>query len=73
MDIAGIDGRGPTSHLKNPVGALNDDLAIAMKQALACKRDDAAAYGRTFSWDRCTSQFEDALESAIASKSLVAA
>lgn len=73
LDIAGINGSGPTSHLENPVGALNDDLAVAMKQALSCGRDDAAAYGQTFSWDRCTSQFEDALESAIASRSLVTA
>jgi glycosyltransferase involved in cell wall biosynthesis len=73
LDIAGINGRGPTSHLENLVGALNDDLAVAMKQAITCTRDDAAAYGRTFSWDRCTSQFEDALESAIASQTLVAA
>jgi glycosyltransferase involved in cell wall biosynthesis len=73
LDIAGINGRGPTSHLENLVGALNDDLAVAMKQAITCIRDDAAAYGRTFSWDRCTSQFEDALESAIASQTLVAA
>ena len=73
MDIAGIDGRGPISQLKKPVGALNENLSVAMTQALACKRDDAAAYGRTFSWDRCTGQFEDALESAIAGKELVAA
>jgi glycosyltransferase involved in cell wall biosynthesis len=73
LDIVGIDGRGPGSDLENPVGALNDDLSAAMRQALACKRDDAAAYGRRFSWDRCTSQFEDALESAIAGQALVAA
>jgi glycosyltransferase involved in cell wall biosynthesis len=73
MDIAGIDGRGPTSHLANPVGALNDDLAVAMTQALSCNRHNAAAYGRTFSWDRCTSQFEDALECAITNRPLVTA
>ena len=73
IDIAGIDGRGPTSHLHNPVGALNDDLALAMTQALSCSRKDAAAYGRTFSWDRCTSQFEEALDSAIADQALVSA
>jgi glycosyltransferase involved in cell wall biosynthesis len=71
MDIAGIDGRGPTSQLENPIGALNDDLAIAMIQALRCSRKDAAAYGRTFSWDRCTSQFEGALECAIVNRPLV--
>ena len=73
MDIAGIEGRGPTSHLKKPVGALNDDLAVAMMEALRCGRKDAAAYGRTFSWDRCTSQFEDALECAIANRPLITA
>lgn len=73
MDIAGIAGRGPNSDLAHPVGALNADLAIAMAQALRCSRDAAASYGRTFSWDRCTSQFEDALKSAIAGQALVAA
>ena len=73
MDIAGVDGRGPTSHLANPVGALSDDLAVAITQALACNRENAASYGRTFSWDRCTSQFEDALECVIANRPLVMA
>lgn len=73
MDIAGIEGRGPASQLERPVGALNDDLALAMIQAITCSRDDAAAYGKTFSWDRCTSQFEDALECAITNRPLVTA
>lgn len=73
MDIAGIAGRGPNSDLAHPVGALNADLAIAMAQALSCSRDAAATYGRTFSWDRCTSQFEDALKSAIAGQALIPA
>lgn len=73
MDIAGIDGCGPNADLPNPVGALNDNLVIAMTQALNCSREDAAAYGRTFSWDRCTSQFEEALETAVAGHALVAA
>lgn len=73
MDIAGIAGRGPNSDLAHPVGALNADLAIAMAQALSCSRDAAATYGRKFSWDRCTSQFEDALKSAIAGQALIPA
>ena len=73
IDIVGIDGRGPASHLEKPVGALNDDLAVATTQALPCSRKNAAAYGRTFAWDRCTSQFEDALERAISGQALVAA
>jgi glycosyltransferase involved in cell wall biosynthesis len=64
LDVIGAAGLGPQSQLKRLVGRLNDDLSVAMTEGLACDRTDAAAYGRTFSWENCTDQFEAALELA---------
>lgn len=72
LDIIGKDGRGPAHDLERPVGALSENLHEAMRAALKCRRDDAALYGRTFSWERCTGQFEDALQSAAAGETLAA-
>jgi glycosyltransferase involved in cell wall biosynthesis len=64
LDIIGPQGRGPWSELSAPVGAVDEDLSRAMICALDISRKAAADYGRSFSWDCCTDQFEDALESA---------
>jgi glycosyltransferase involved in cell wall biosynthesis len=64
LDIVGLSGRGPEAHLDQRVGVLDEDLESAMTGALACNRGAAADYGRSFSWARCTDQFEDALNCA---------
>ncbi|MGB5077258.1 MAG: glycosyltransferase family 1 protein [Sphingorhabdus sp.] len=64
LDIIGHDGKGALSELPNPVGCLDDDLNDAIKRALLVSRQHAAAYGQTFSWDRCTDQFISALSEA---------
>jgi hypothetical protein len=46
-------GPGRRWHLPRPVGACHEDLA-AIAQALACHRDDAAAYGASYSWEAAT-------------------
>ncbi len=66
LDIIGPDGVGPTAELARPVGMVHQDLSSAMVQALQCSGDDAARYGQTFSWKRCTDQFESALQNAAA-------
>ena len=73
LDIAGINGHGPKDELTSPIGALNEDLAEAIEQAQSCSSADAADYGKRFSWDRCTGQFEDALQSAFTQRDLAAA
>lgn len=73
LDIVGREGRGPTSDLEQPVGALSENLQSAILEAIKCRPTDAARYGRTFSWQRCTDQFESALQSAAIVKSLTAA
>ncbi len=66
LDIIGPNGKGPRSHLGRPVGCLDDDLPTAIQSALHCKSTDAAEYGRSFDWDKCTDQFVAALTEAAA-------
>jgi glycosyltransferase involved in cell wall biosynthesis len=40
-----------------PVGALDEDLAAAIRAALAVRPADCAAEGRRYSWEACTDQF----------------
>ena len=40
-----------------PVGALDEDIAAAIRAALAVRPADCAAEGRRYSWDACTDQF----------------
>lgn len=61
LDILGADGRGQGGQ---PLGALDEDLARAMRDALA-SADPAACQReahRLYSWARCTDQFLDGLE-----------
>lgn len=39
------------------VGAMDDDLATAIRAALTAPRADCAIEGRRYSWDACTDQF----------------
>jgi glycosyltransferase involved in cell wall biosynthesis len=64
LDILGVNGRGPDGGLPRPVGALDEDLAAAMRSALTLDRVDAAAFGRSFTWDHCTDQFVAGLRHA---------
>lgn len=43
------------------VGAMDEDLGTAIRQALGAKRSVCAAEGRRYSWDACTDQFEAGL------------
>jgi hypothetical protein len=54
LDVVGAQGRGADGTLPRPVGACHEDLATAIAQALACHRDDAAAYGASYSWEAAT-------------------
>jgi glycosyltransferase involved in cell wall biosynthesis len=64
IDVIGQDGRGPFSDISLTVGSLDINLARAMTKALGASRSMAARYGRSFSWQNCTDQFEDALNAA---------
>lgn len=64
LDVIGANGRGVDDSLPRPVGVLDDDLALAIRRALLLDRGDAAAFGRSFTWDRCTDQFVAGLRHA---------
>ena len=67
LDIVGLSGLGPDERLPDPVGALDRNLGAAIRAALQASRRDAAVYGLTFDWNRCTDQFLVGLNHAIAS------
>lgn len=68
VDIVGPAGYGPRGDLPMQVGALNDDLARAITEALRCDRMGAAVFGASYSWDRATDQFLAALGEAASSR-----
>ena len=65
LDILGGEGRGEFNEFPATVGALDDDLGIAITRALACDGHAAAGFGARFSWERATDQFVAAILSAV--------
>jgi glycosyltransferase involved in cell wall biosynthesis len=65
IDIIGQAGRGPDAALAVPVGALENDLALAITRALHCHRSAAASHGASYSWDNATDQFVGAISEAL--------
>lgn len=65
-DILGPDGRGIDGDLALPAGALDHDLAEAIRRALALDPAGTAALAAQFSWDRATDQFLAAIQTAAA-------
>jgi len=66
LDIIGPAGRGPRNSLPMTVGALDDDLSVAIARALRCDRLGAAATGASYSWENATDQFVGAISEALA-------
>jgi glycosyltransferase involved in cell wall biosynthesis len=64
LDIVGRDGRGPDSSHPATVGALDDDLELAIRKALRCDPLGAAILGASYNWERATDQFVTALSAA---------
>jgi len=64
IDILGPDGRGADKELKQPVGAVSDDLEQAIASALMLDRNAASQYGKSYSWERATDQFIGNIRSA---------
>ncbi len=65
IDILGAEGRGPDGEFPATVGAVNEDLAIAIQRALRADRQAAAVFGAQFSWERATDQFLSAILTAV--------
>ena len=64
LDIIGPDGRGPGGTLPATIGALNEDLGLAIRRALRMDPLAAAIVGASYSWDRATDQFLAAIGKA---------
>ncbi|KHS46787.1 glycosyltransferase family 4 protein [Novosphingobium subterraneum] len=65
LDIIGREGRGPSGDLPMQIGALDEDLGLAIQKALRCDRMGAAVQGARYNWDRATDQFLEAVGDAI--------
>ncbi|WP_262690164.1 glycosyltransferase family 4 protein [Kordiimonas aestuarii] len=61
LDVVGRDGTGPTMTWHKPIAALDTELDKAITRALALKREDCAAFARTYDWGTVTDQFLHAL------------
>ena len=59
--VAGYPVTGPRDIVTPTTGGLDEDLDSAIAQALTCRREDAAALGRTYSWRTSAEQFLAAL------------
>ncbi len=64
IDIIGPNGRGPDDEHPATIGALDEDLAVAIRKALRLDPLAAAVIGAGYSWERATAQFLAALECA---------
>ena len=64
IDILGAQGRGRDGALPRPAGALDHDIAAAIRRALTCSRPMAARLGAQYSWEQATDQFIAALSEA---------
>ena len=60
LDILGPHGRGIHGG-KWPIGALDEDLAIAVERALRADRSAAIREAQHYSWEACTRSFLDGL------------
>lgn len=59
--VAAYPVSGPSDIVVDGAGALNDDLNVAIEQALGCDRQMCAVYGQSFSWASSAQQFLTAL------------
>ncbi|MEM6680823.1 MAG: glycosyltransferase family 1 protein [Pseudomonadota bacterium] len=61
VDVVGVDGTGVLAERSAPIGALNDDLELAIKHALDANPADCRAYANHFSWSNCAAVFRSHL------------
>ena len=65
IDILGPEGRGADNDFPAAVGAVDEDLALAVQRTLRVDRQAAAVFGARFSWERATDQFLSAILAAV--------
>jgi glycosyltransferase involved in cell wall biosynthesis len=58
VPVAAFPVQGPVDLLKNTaVGALDEDLGVAIDRALMLDREACRSFGEARSWQRCSEQF----------------
>lgn len=67
IDIIGPDGHGPGGDLPMCIGAVDEDLGLAIAKAMRCDSLGAAVHGASYNWDRATDQFLEAVTDAMLS------
>jgi len=59
--VAAYPVAGPRDILTARTGAMDEDLALAIRRALRLERDDCLALGRSYTWEASAGQFLSAL------------
>lgn len=65
LDILGAGGRGVADDFPATIGALDNDIATAIRRSLHLDRQAAAIFGARFSWSAATDQFLAAIHGAV--------
>ena len=65
LDVIGHDGKGPGAIYAGKVGAVDEDLAVAIGQAARCSAEDCQAAARLYNWENTVDQFVSALTDAL--------
>ncbi len=65
LDVVGHDGKGPGAIYAGKVGAVDEDLAIAVSNAARCSAKDCQAAARLYDWENTVDQFVSALTDAL--------
>ena len=65
LDVVGDAGNGPNGIYAGQVGALDEDLSVAIKAALDCTAEDCVAAAHYYDWDNTVDQFVSALSDAM--------
>jgi glycosyltransferase involved in cell wall biosynthesis len=70
IDILGAEARGVSDNFPARVGALDEDLHLAVTKALQTDRRAAPVFARSFTWENATDQFIAAIEKAATGRTL---
>ena len=65
LDVVGHGGNGPGAIYSGKVGALDENLSLAIEQARVCSADDCVAAARLYDWENTVDQFVAALADAL--------
>jgi glycosyltransferase involved in cell wall biosynthesis len=65
LDVVGADGKGPSGAYRASVGAVSEQLDVAIAQALTCNAAACVAAARTYDWESTVDQFVAALGSTL--------